>query len=242
MPVHCSYWQMSDWYGYYITVLSYCNRHCFGPLGPSFDLCETDSGMQLVWSGSPVCKRNSHGIKLLPLVAFKGLRFPMCPGTPFHAGPESIILRSETSVCPFWMGSRLRDFPGSATLCCSVIGSRGLDICKGARIEISCDAGSGPRARDNSNEGNSLPSTLSTARPCFSLLNSDYHSWLFHLPYFSSFSCPLYTCLRVCLCVRDPIAKSGLIRSAKAIGKKFSAVFFCIPCCSRTKHGTSCKW
>lgn len=150
--------------------------------------------MQLVRSES----RNIHGIKLLPLVAFKGLRFRMCPGTPFHAGTESIILRSETSVCSFWMGSWVRDFPGSVTLCCSVIGSRGLDICKRAGIETSCDAGNGPRASDNSNEGNSLPST---ARPCFSLLNSDYRSWLFHLPYFSGFSCPLYSCLRVCLCM-----------------------------------------
>lgn len=138
--------------------------------------------------------------------------------------------------------------PGSATLCCSVIGSRGLDICKGAGIEMSCEAGSGPRASDNSNEGNSLTSTLSTARPCFSLLNSDYHSWLFHLPYFSSFSCPLYTCLRVCLCVCVirflSQALCGLQRLSDNVFQLYFSVSRVVLAQNTERHanGKHCKW
>lgn len=91
------------------------------------------------------------------------------------------------------LGSKMqlgRDFTSSAVIRCSVTGSGGLDICKWAGIKISCDVGNGLRANDNS--------TLSTARPCFSLLNSDYHSRLFRSPHFSGFSHLFCTCLHVC--------------------------------------------
>lgn len=169
----------------------------------------------------------------------------MCPRTPFHAGTESIILSSKTSVCCLWMGSWVRDFPGSVTLCCSVIGSRVLEICKRAGIEISCNAGNGPRASDNSNEGNSLPST---ARPCFSLLNSDYRSWLFYLPYFSGFSCPLYTCLRGCLCMCGIWSFSHALYGLRRLSDTFFQLYISVSHVmlaqntERYANGKHCKW
>ncbi len=139
-------------------------------------------------------------------------------------------------------GPWVRDIPSSAALCCTVIGSRGLDICKRAGIEISCDAVNGPKASDNPNKGNSLASTLSTAGPCFSLLNSDYRSLLFHLPYFSGFSCPLCTCLRVCprVCVNWSF-NQALYGRWRLSDTFFSVVYLCVLCYAYMEKQTKDK-